>query len=136
MALVIMYEPGMKRIDHKTANASFEACKQIAADVRVYTPVKTGAMRRSVRARKTKTGGRVYVGTDHWMFVEFGTVHHWIATHKRSLMHIDSHGKKHFMGRSVMHPGASARRPIRKAFYKKRSMATLVIPDLADPSGF
>lgn len=133
MALVIMYEPGMERIDHKVVNASYEACKQIASDARRYTPVLTGAMRRSIRARKTKGGGRVYVGTDHWMYVEYGTVHHWISTYKVSLMHRDVHGGKHFMGKSVLHPGAMARRPLRRALYKRRSMATLVIPDLPDP---
>lgn len=136
MALVIMYEPGMERVDHKVKKASYEACKQIAAEARRYTPVLTGAMRRSIRARETKSGGRVYVGTDHWMYVEYGTVHHWISTWKRSLMYIDLYGGKHFLGRSTLHPGAYARRPIRRAFFKKRSMAELVIPDLPDPSGF
>lgn len=139
MALVIMYEPGMQRAEEKGEDAAYQACRQIATEIRANLAPhrKTGALSRSVRARKTKGGGRVYVGTDHWMFVEFGTVQHWVwTTTKRSMMYIDAHGKKHFLGRSVHHPGAMAIRPIRRAFFKKRSMATLVIPDLPEPEHF
>jgi hypothetical protein len=138
MALVIMFEPGMRRVERKGEDAAYEACRQIASDIRGHLRPhrKTGALSRSVSARKTKKGGRVYIGTDHWYFIEYGTEPHWITTAKRSLVFTDAHGKKHFLGRSVHHPGTPAFRPIRRAFYKKRSMATLVIADGPDSSVF
>lgn len=137
MALVVMYEPGMQRIDRKAESAAFQACKDIAAEARVYTPVLTGAMRRSIRARRTKGGGRVYVGTDHWYFIEYGVDPHIIKVKnygtpmaKKSLARKQAGAKTKFFGALVIHPGVRAVRPLRRAFYKKRSMATLVIPDL------
>lgn len=137
MALVVMYEPGMERIDNITEGAAYNACKEIASDARRYTPVLTGAMRRSIRARRTKTGGRVYVGTDHWFFVEYGVDPHIIKVKnygtplaKKSLVRKQAGARSKFFGTWVIHPGMSAVRPLRRAFYQKRSMATLVIPGL------
>lgn len=139
MALVIMYEPGMHHFEEIAEDAAYQACKEVASDIRANLAPhrKTGALSRSVRARKTKGGGRVYIGTDHWHYVEYGTVQHWVWTStKRSMMFVDAHGKKHFLGRSVHHPGATAVRPIRRAFFKRRSMASLMIPDLPEPEHF
>lgn len=135
MALVIMYEPGMERIDDIAEDASYEACKEIADDIRnILRPHRrTGAMARSVRARKTKKGGRVYVGTDHWPYVEYGTEMHIIASQgDYGMINRVDYIKPRYFGRLVEHPGATAIRPIRRAFFKKRSMASLVIPDLPD----
>lgn len=138
MALVIMFEPGMQHIDHITEDAAFEACKEIAADARSYTPVKTGAMRRSIRARRSKGGGRVYVGTDHWYYIEYGVEPHIIQT-RRASHGLDTGPKvladrerRKFFGSIVQHPGVNARMPLRRAFFQKRSMAELVIEDKAD----
>lgn len=145
MALLIMFEPGMERIDNITGDAAYEACKEIAADIRrnMAPHRKTGALSRSVRARKSKNGGRVYVGTDHWHFIEYGVEPHPIAAHggpftpgPKVLVNKNYPGKKRFLGKNVIHPGFHAYMPIRKAFYKKRSMATLVIADKADAFGF
>lgn len=138
MALVVMYEPGMQHIDNMTAEAAYEACKEIASDARSYTPVKTGAMRRSIRARRTKGGGRVYVGTDHWYYIEYGVKPHVIQPRRYTLG--INHGPKvladkerrKFFGSLVLHPGVNSRMPIRRAFFQKRSMASLVIDDLPD----
>lgn len=138
MALVIMYEPGMQHIDSKINDAAFESCKQIAADARSYTPVKTGAMRRSIRARRTTNGARVYVGTDHWYYIEYGVEPHIIQTRRASTgsrtgpkVLADKERRKFFTS-IVQHPGVNARMPLRRAFFQKRSMATLVIEDKAD----
>ena len=128
MAAVVMFEPGMKRIDSKARNAAHEATKRIAAEARIYTPVLTGAMRRSYRVRKTANGSRLYVGTNHWWYVEYGTEPHLITTALRSMRQLTPAGGKKWFGKIVNHPGATASRPIRRAFYKKRSMATLLIP--------
>lgn len=139
MALVIMYEPGMQRVDEISQDAALQACKEIAEDIRAYTPVLTGAMRRSVRARKTKGGGRVYVGTDHWYYIEYGVEPHIITVRRlatghgpKVLVNRAYPGKKRFLGGMVQHPGVNARMPIRRAFFQKRSMAELVIEDKAD----
>lgn len=145
MALLIMFEPGMERIDDITADAAYEACKEIAADIRrnMAPHRKTGALSRSVRARKSKNGGRVYVGTDHWHFIEYGVDAHGISASggpfspgPKVLVNHNYPGKKRFLGKHVLHPGFHAYMPIRKAFYQKRSMATLVIADKADSLGF
>lgn len=136
MALVVMYEPGMEHIDNLVEGASYEACKEIADDIRsILRPHRrTGEMARSVRARKTKGGGRVYVGTDHWQYVEYGTEMHLIWSHgPYSMVNRVDYAKPRAFGRGpVEHPGATAVRPIRRAFYKRRSMAELVIADLPD----
>lgn len=140
MALVIMYEPGMEHIDHITKDAAHQACKEIAQDARRYTPVLTGAMRRSIRARRTKNGSRVYVGTDHWYYIEYGVEPHIITVQnigtpaaKKSLVRRGGNGiKKKFFGTWVIHPGVNARMPLRRAFFQKRSMAKLVIEDKVD----
>lgn len=142
MALVIMYEPGMQRIDDITEDAAYEACKEIAADIRdILRPHrKTGALSRSVRPRKSAGGGRVYIGTDHWYFIEYGVEPHGISASgppgPKVLVNHNYPGKRRFLGRSVEHPGFSSIMPVRKAFFRKRSMASLVIPDSPDQFGF
>jgi HK97 gp10 family phage protein len=46
-------------------------CDDIAQDARAIAPVDTGEMVSTIRSAGSE--GRVYVGSDHWYFVEYGT---------------------------------------------------------------
>ena len=74
--------------------------------------VRTGWLLATVRRVKTSTGGRIYVGTDHWKFIEYGTKRHEIRPkHKRALYWL---GAPYPVAR-VQHPGTRAYSPMRRA---------------------
>lgn len=126
MAKVIMFEPGLRHMENMTADMAHEAAKLTAADIRANINNDTGAMSRSVRVRKLKRSSRVYIGTDHWYYNEYGVEPHLIKVrYKRAL--VTKTGR--FLGKQVNHPGHKAYMPIRRAFYQKRSAATLLIAE-------
>lgn len=77
--------------------------------------VRTGQLLGSVR----QEGTRVYIGTDHWHFIEYGTAPHTIRPKvKKALWWIDistGHPVSH-----ANHPGTREYAPMRRALYKKR----------------
>lgn len=122
MAVVVMFEPGMRRIDRKALDMAHEGSKEIAADIRKNIRsgghVETGAMLRSVRVRKFAKSSRVYIGTDHWYYIEYGVEPHTIRARNKKVMRNPKTGI--FYGKRVDHPGHRAYRPVRRAFYQKR----------------
>lgn len=124
MAVVIMFEPGLKRIDNMTLDMAHEAAKQVAREIRMKVGVETGDLKRSVYARKLKRSARVYIGTDHWYYHEFGVEPHIIRASTKKVL---ADGRRKVYGTVVNHPGHRAYRPIRSSFYKRRGIATLMI---------
>jgi hypothetical protein len=74
----------------------------VATTARRIVNVRTGALRRSIRQRGNN---RVFIDTDHWRFIEFGT---------------RPHRQRHWRtGRVFRHPGTRAYRPMTRALYSR-----------------
>lgn len=89
--------------------------RQIADDMRQGCPVKTGALHRSIR----EVGNKIFVGTDHWHYVEYGTPAHIIRPVVAKALRWESADGVHF-AKVVHHPGTRENPFIRTAFYKYR----------------
>jgi hypothetical protein len=75
--------------------------------------IRTGELLLSVRQQNT----RVYIGTDHWHYIEYGTAPHVIRPNlKRALWW---EGAPHPVSH-VNHPGTRAYAPMRLALHRKR----------------
>jgi hypothetical protein len=118
MATVVMYPPGLAHLDHLAVQLAHAACDEIIVDVRRDTPVLTGALRKSLRVEKNDDGGKVWIGTDHWMIIEYGAVPHTIRVHKPRRSLASDEGV--LFGRKVNHPGVKARAMMRTNFYRYR----------------
>lgn len=89
--------------------------EDIADDARRMAAIDTGEMRASIR---TDHPGRVYVGTDHWHFVEYDTRAHEIRPRvKQALAWPGMVGGPYA---KVDHPGTSEQPFMRPALYRKR----------------
>lgn len=78
----------------------------------VAETTNTGALLASVRSEKTINGGRVYIGTDHWPFIEYGTKPHIINPKVKQALWWDG---APFPVRRVRHPGTREYAPMRRA---------------------
>lgn len=98
------------RFQHHIAG---EVLQDVRANILADGLVRTGAMLATVR----QEGTRVYIGTDHWHFIEYGTRPHLIRPNvKRALWWEElSHPISH-----ANHPGTREYAPMRRALYKKR----------------
>lgn len=90
----------------------------IAADAREHCPVDTGELKASIRTEHGQGYGRVWVGTDHWRYVEYGTAPHIITPRDKQALFWP--GAQHPVAR-VHHPGTPAQPFMRPAIYKRRS---------------
>lgn len=118
MAKVIMYEPGLLRMEHQVDDVRHEVAKAVAADARRYAPVDTGEMRSTIRqVRHGRRTDRVYVGTKKWYWMEYGTLPHIIEPKKKKALHWPSadHPVK-----LVKHPGTPEYAFMRRALYQRR----------------
>jgi len=126
MAKVIMFEPGMQRVQRLASDAAFGAAKEVAQEIKDTVGVDEGDLKRSVRARKLKHDSRVYIGTEHWYFHEYGVEPHLIRARGKKVLVTR---ERIVLGKQVNHPGHRAYMPIRRAFFKRRNMATLLIAE-------
>ncbi len=79
--------------------------------------VHSGELLASLRSTKTVNGGRVWIGTDHWQYVEYGTRPHVINPRvKQALWWV---GAPHPV-RRVRHPGTREYAPMRRALASVR----------------
>lgn len=60
-----------RNVERAGNRARKDVLDAIADDSRRLVPVDTGELRNSIKVRPVL--GRVEVGTDHWLFVEYGT---------------------------------------------------------------
>lgn len=115
---VVLYEPGMRRMRELAVDLAHTVTDLIYLDVLQYVPYDTGALFKSVRTQKLKWSGRVWIGTDHWFFIEYGVRPHIIRTRtKRTLADPDT---RQMFGQRVRHPGHRAYMPMRRALYQRR----------------
>lgn len=99
--------PGFaKRIEREARPTIHRLAREVAENVKRTVNVKTGRLKRSVKVR----GNKVFIGTDHWHYIEYGTRPHIIEV----------------KGRLIHHPGHRAYAPMRRA----------VIGFIAPGSGF
>lgn len=125
MAVVKMSPVGINRIRDRALDFGHNVAKLVLIDVLDTIPIDTGAMLRSTRITRHRTGApiwigssRVWVGTDHWRFTEYGVPpHHIIARRKKALAN-----KKtgQIFGKEVNHPGIKPVAYMRRALYKRR----------------
>lgn len=64
---------GMARLGRVAPQVVEQVTKEVATDMRRFVPVDTGALRESIREEHDGLKGRVWVGTDHWKYPEYGT---------------------------------------------------------------
>jgi hypothetical protein len=83
--------------------------------------VRTGALIRSLYARKALLSGRVFIGTDHWRFIEYGTSPHIIEPNRKQALNWPT--ARHPV-RRVRHPGTSEYAPMRRAIRAQRGVRT------------
>lgn len=95
MARTVMTAGYAQRIEREARPTINRIAKEVAEIVKANVPVKTGKLKRSVRAK----GNRVYIGTDHWHYIEYGTRPHVIEVR----------------GRIIKHPGSPEFAPMRGA---------------------
>lgn len=108
------------RIDAIVDRVLANVAEDIASDARQLAPSDTGALRASIQAGPASGGEvRVWVGTDHWQFPEFGTAAHDITP--RSKQALSWPGGSHPTKR-VRHPGTPAVAFMRRATYKRRAL--------------
>ena len=107
------------------ATSVFRIAGEIADDIRNNIRkdnlIKTGALLRSVRVRERGNGDSyVSIGTDHWIYPEYGTAPHtMIAPPGHVFTFVKPSGERVFTTR-INHPGNRAYRIVRRAVYKKR----------------
>lgn len=111
---------GMARLWKKAGDFAHTTAKFILLDILNDIPIDTGAMLRSTRLERTRRvyrpSTRIWVGTDHWVFTEYGVRPHTI--HVRTKKTLASATR--VFGPVVNHPGVKPVAYMRKNLYKKR----------------
>lgn len=79
--------------------------------------VDTGALLKSVRSTKGEGVGLVWISTDHWQHLEYGTPPHIIRPRRKKALWWK--GARHPVS-IVHHPGARAYAPMRRAAAEMR----------------
>lgn len=125
MAKVVMDIEGMAYYRHLSVQLAHAAADEIIIDIRRDTPVLTGALKNSLRVEKRIASALIWIGTDHWMIIEYGAVPHTIRVHppKRTLASAEGV----MFGQKVNHPGVKARRMVRNNFYRYRHIRVTYI---------
>jgi len=127
--VVVPYMPGILQLERRVNRVGNAVLDAVYRDIIRKVPVNTrnspgpmGALKRSVRMRQAATlkeDGRIYVGTDHWHFVEYGTRPHMIYPRYKQALYWPGAG---FPRARVHHPGATANPFMRSSVYKKRKI--------------
>lgn len=125
MATVVMDDRGWAEVEAECDRIAMVVTKAVAADARRACPVDTGALLATIReAHHAPMVGRVYVGTDYWASVEYGSRPHDIRAHNpNGALHFfwEREGREVFF-RSVHHPGTPAQPFMRVAIYTVRAL--------------
>jgi hypothetical protein len=119
-AHVVMDPAGIIHIDHLAGETVRSVTREVAQDIRRRVPVDTGELEESVTEVVTETTGRVFVGTDHWAAVEYGTRPHLIRSTGPWPLRNRETGQQ--FGRVVHHPGTPAQPFMRPALYRQRDL--------------
>lgn len=113
-----MFEPGLLELEHQVNEVRHHVAKAVRDDARRYAPVKTGAMRATIHhTQHSRRTDRVYVGTGHWHYMEYGTLPHIIRPKKKKALFWA--GADHPV-KEVKHPGTPEFAFMRRALYQRR----------------
>jgi hypothetical protein len=121
---MVPYPPGEIRLQEIVNHLNEEMVEAIAADVRrdLADHVETGELIASVQSETVGQSGRVWIGTDHWQFVEYGTEPHVIMARGGIYAYALRNRAKNFYRYPgiVHHPGNAEYAPMRRALYRHR----------------
>jgi len=124
MAVVVMDPAVWGHMDRVCEQLADHVGDEVHNDVaQAVTPPMTGFATGELLASVHATPGnphRVYIGTDHWMTVEYGARPHLITPNGPWPLR-DRLRNKYF-GFLVHHPGSPEQAPMRKAVHQKRRL--------------
>ena len=117
---VVPYAPGQAELRRRIAKLTEHITDGVASDARRNwrDHVDTGAALASIWSVSYERIGQVWVNTDHWQFIEYGTAPHIIVSHGNYPLRNRKTGQ--VFGRMVKHPGNAEFAPMRNALYRKR----------------
>jgi hypothetical protein len=120
VAVVVPYAPGLARLDHEVAKLTERITDGVARDARrrLADHIDTGALIGSVWSVSYSKHGQVWIDTDHWQYIEYGTQPHTIRSHGPWPLRNRKTGQ--VFGHTVHHPGNAEYAPMRSALYTKR----------------
>lgn len=127
MTTVVPYPPGLGRLRVRVQNVGEAFTKAVYLDAIENAPLAEGDLVASIRKtwNHINLRGRVYVGTDHWRFPEYGAKPHPIdPRYKNALFWFpkkNSYGLTHPINRVTKHPGNLPEPYMRPAIWKKRT---------------
>lgn len=112
---------GRARIRNRIDEVVGQVTEEVYTDARRYCPIDLGALYRSLRtARPRPLVGQVWVGSDHWLYVEYPTRPHEIRSRGPWLLRNRRTGQ--VFGYRVWHPGTQAQPFMRMALYQTRRL--------------
>jgi len=123
---VVVMDPGayahMDRVceqlaDHVGDEVHNDVAQAVSPPMTGYA---TGELLASVHAIRLGARHQVWIGTDHWMTVEYGARPHLITPNGPWPLQDRLRGK--FFGFTVHHPGSPEQAPMRKAVHQKRRL--------------
>jgi hypothetical protein len=94
-----------------------EIAKDIRGNLIDGGHVVTGDLLGSVK----HVGSRVFIGTDHWEIIEYGSQPHAYTVKRRRVMS----DRVNIYGTRVKHPGTRAYAPVRRATYTRRALTPI-----------
>lgn len=120
MNVVVVMAPGWEqKIKIESSQAIHRIVREVeqAAHRNLLPHTNTGELISSLRSTVSVGGGRVWIGTDHWHFLEYGTRPHIINPRTKQALWWT--GALHPV-RRVRHPGTPERAPMRRALASVR----------------
>ena len=130
--VIVPFLPGIYGLESRINRVGNEVLDAIYRDMSRKAPVKVrnspgpaGALKRSIRKRPAafvQQSRRIYVGTDHWHFVEYGTKPHMIYPRYKQALYWPGAG---YPRARVHHPGATANPFIRSSVYRSRQIRVI-----------
>jgi hypothetical protein len=113
--MIVVMSPGwVEKIKKEGTPALHQMVNQVerAAGNNLRSHIQSGALISSLHSTKNINGGKVWIGTDHWHYIEYGTKRHVIRPrHKKALWWV---GAEHPYAK-VRHPGTHAYAPMMRA---------------------
>jgi hypothetical protein len=125
MARVVMNPAYGVLVENASADEVHAIARDIGRDIRSNIRsgrhVETGALVRSVRVRRlANRRSRIYIGTDHWWYIEYGTGPHVLVAEPGQVFRfVKANGEVVFTKR-IRHPGNPAYMVVRRAVFKYR----------------
>jgi len=119
---VTMNPTGILQIQRRVDRVQDAVTEAVAEDARDMAPIRTGELVESIRTVRLGDVCRVYVGTEHWQFMEYGTSPHWIFPKEKQALAWPQRGRFPAGGpvSSVFHPGNEPFPFMRPAIYQRR----------------